>query len=124
MGVCTVYIFSILSDAVQNEDSTNRAEIFTEASTIPVHQVNLGELDPIRIQAAPIRSSTTLLILNNPLMTFNVFFGQMYTEYDVDYVQTVLNIVRFSDLRNRSSNWDRLSTDDFRIFFRQVGSTE
>ncbi len=38
------------------------------------------------------------------------FFGQMDTEYDVDHVQTVLNVVRFPDPPNRPSN--RYGIDD------------
>ncbi len=103
------FFLLLLCFTVQNEDSTDRAEISTEASH---HALTPSKPCP---SASDSHSSSADSKLDDfadsdqSVDDFQLFFGQMYREYDVDHVRRVLNIVRYSD----PPNLDRIDRQSY-----------
>ncbi len=92
---CPVFHIVFVRRLVLNKDTTDRAEIFTEASPNALTPSKLGgtwyDSDSSHADSKfddPDDSDQTA-------DDFQSFFGQMNAKCDVDYAQTVLNIVRF-----------------------------
>ncbi len=105
--------------------STDRAEIFTEASH---HALTPSKPCPSRCDSDSSSADLTFddfVDLDQSVDDFQNFFGQMDTECEVDYAQTVLNIVRFSDPPNRPTNRNRIDRQNHLLtiltFFRPYG---
>ncbi len=89
---------------------------------MPLHQVSSGELDPIRIRATPIRSSTILTTQTKPLTIFKVFSPRwtpsaMLTPYKQFWTLCQFRVHRIGS-RIRSQSIARAICWRFSTFFR------
>ncbi len=108
-----VFLLLLLCFAVQNEDSTDRAEIFTEASH---HALTPSKPCPSGSDSDSSNADSKFddfVDFDQSVDDFQNFFGQMDTECDVDRIQTVLNVIRFPDPTNRPSNRDRIDRQSY-----------
>ncbi len=93
---------------VQNEDLTDQAEIFTEASSYALTQSKLGGTWSDSDSSNADSKFDDFDDSDQAIDDFQSFFGQMNTECDVDCVQRVLNVVPIPGPPNRQSNRVRI----------------
>ncbi len=91
---------------------------------MPLHQVSSGQLDPIRIRAAPIRSSTILSILINPLKISRIFSARWTPNATLTMYKQFEHCTTYGSTESANESGPNRSTeipaDDFQTFFGQM----